>query len=565
MDKKRNFILELISRIDEDMVDRILNRRYALWGGKAKHRRKLFTSIVAVAASILLIVSAVFVILPYINKQVPVYQGMTVSNNAPAMGEISSSNKADVAKQLFEPYHTRGALNRSLSLLSNVSATHDIDVQETLDNSDRNSSISVSGESYYAQKNEDIYIYVHLSNPDGFEILSFTLNGVKYSSYMFEEGSDMETLVLKLNVGDSEMQMLEYTIDAIKYVDGTEIKDVQMDGERTVQIGVGTEKQPTATITDESIGLTQMQFTVSISDERNMLGAEECRVYAVLYDGHQLVRQQEISNLESETVVFPNLISGKCYQYAIIAEYDAWDGSGIRAHVLIKQTVETLTKIQILDEDVWFGARKFRIETNRISTPTSLEVYQGEVLIRTLPLQYPVVDGLIPGEEYRVVLTYDNAETNQSETVERLFIHQAKQTPVAADGMEIQIAGSDVQLYDPNDGVYKQRPVLHISSEQDVNVRAITSGVITAISSDSVCVEDKLGGYEVEYRNLLFVDENLQVGATVEAGQVLGLIASSQVSAANGESQLILYVRAASDASWKTEEAKAFLSLKKMS
>ena len=382
---------------------------------------------------------------------------------------------------------------------------------------------------------------------------------------MFEEGSDMETLVLKLNVGDSEMQMLEYTIDAIKYVDGTEIKDVQMDGERTVQIGVGTEKQPTATITDESIGLTQMQFTVSISDERNMLGAEECRVYAVLYDGHQLVRQQEISNLESETVVFPNLISGKCYQYAIIAEYDAWDGSGIRAHVLIKQTVETLTKIQILDEDVWFGARKFRIETNRISTPTSLEVYQGEVLIRTLPLQYPVVDGLIPGEEYRVVLTYDNAETNQSETVERLFIHQAKQTPVAADGMEIQIAGSDVQLYDPNDGVYKQRPVLHISSEQDVNVRAITSGVITAISSDSVCVEDKLGGYEVEYRNLLFVDENLQVGATVEAGQVLGLIASSQVSAANGESQLILYVRAASDASWKTEEAKAFLSLKKMS
>ena len=34
---------------------------------------------------------------------------------------------------------------------------------------------------------------------------------------MFEEGSDMETIVLKYNVGDTA-GIVEYTIDAIKYI-----------------------------------------------------------------------------------------------------------------------------------------------------------------------------------------------------------------------------------------------------------------------------------------------------------------------------------------------------------
>ena len=53
----------------------------------------------------------------------------------------------------------------------------------------------------------------------------------------FEPGSDMENLILKYNIGNvSGLQ--EYTIDAIKYVDGELIKDVKMQGDQTVRVEV---------------------------------------------------------------------------------------------------------------------------------------------------------------------------------------------------------------------------------------------------------------------------------------------------------------------------------------
>lgn len=76
---------------------------------------------------------------------------------------------------------------------------------------------------YYATPNQDIYISIHIDNPDSYEILSFTLNGKKYTGYMFEEGSDMETIILKYNVGNTS-GIVSYTIDAIKYVDGTPLR-----------------------------------------------------------------------------------------------------------------------------------------------------------------------------------------------------------------------------------------------------------------------------------------------------------------------------------------------------
>ena len=94
--------------------------------------------------------------------------------------------------------------------------------------------ISSADKIYYADKNQDIYITIKLSNPDSYEIMSFTLNGNKYSSYMFEQGSDMENLILKHNVGNAA-GIVDYTIDAIKYIDGTDIKDVIMDGDKTVK------------------------------------------------------------------------------------------------------------------------------------------------------------------------------------------------------------------------------------------------------------------------------------------------------------------------------------------
>ena len=92
--------------------------------------------------------------------------------------------------------------------------------------------------SYFVTKSETFIIAVKLSNPNDYEIQSFTLNGTKYANYMFEAGSDMETLYLKVTAPD-DPGYVAYTIDAIKYIDGTEIKDVDMTkGDQTIKVGI---------------------------------------------------------------------------------------------------------------------------------------------------------------------------------------------------------------------------------------------------------------------------------------------------------------------------------------
>ena len=53
--------------------------------------------------------------------------------------------------------------------------------------------------------------------------------------------------------GDAE-GIVEYTIDAIKYIDGTEIKDVIIDGNKTVMAGVKIQNQVSANISKGSMG-----------------------------------------------------------------------------------------------------------------------------------------------------------------------------------------------------------------------------------------------------------------------------------------------------------------------
>ena len=149
-----------------------------------------------------------------IEKQVPVYEGMTVYSTT------------DVA----------GINNIGLELFSNTKITNngDIDIYNASKGKD---DLNPEGCNYYADLNEDVYIHIHINNPDEFEILSFTLNGEKYSSYMFEYGSNMEVIIIKVNVG-RESGIKEYTIDAIKYIDKQAIKDVIIHGEKTISIFV---------------------------------------------------------------------------------------------------------------------------------------------------------------------------------------------------------------------------------------------------------------------------------------------------------------------------------------
>ena len=150
---------------------------------------------------------------PDIEGVVPVYQGMTLESQE----EVSTYNLRSKNRYFENHFKISNGFRESIDDFLDIITTEKVE--------------------YYADKGETFNVVVHIYNPSSYEILSFTLNGYKYQAYEFKEGSNSTRLIIEVNAG-LVSGLKEYTIDAIKYIDGTEIKDVQMDGEKTVKAGV---------------------------------------------------------------------------------------------------------------------------------------------------------------------------------------------------------------------------------------------------------------------------------------------------------------------------------------
>ena len=292
MANKNIFTLDAVSGIDNDIVEKNLIKRSVMWHNKVIRKKKPFIPIIAAAATFIIVLSSVLMLLP--NSQVPIYVGMTVSNEAPVVETANAPGLFNGSSLLF----TEGYSYPTLSIATLDASSSNDSKKDKDKNKGENGSHSMEASSgpYYAQPNEDIYILVHISNPGGYEILSFTLNGVKYSSYMFEPGSDLETLILKYNVGNVE-GVQQYTIDAIKYVDGEEIKDVRMEGDRTIEVLVGSDG------TDVDLNARFSGWDLVISPVWSDAFTGEKKLLSLgLYDGETLVME-----LEPDATVFKNL------------------------------------------------------------------------------------------------------------------------------------------------------------------------------------------------------------------------------------------------------------------
>ena len=305
MNDKHLFTLDVVSSIDDDILDKNLEKRFNLWFKKGKRKPRRWIPIVAAAACLCILISALALLVPGGNgKQVPVYRGMTVSNDAPAVEQAHAPLTYPTFSFLTAP--TGPLPSYDISLLGdddmpgqnkpNDGQGKDDTPGENKPNDGQGKDDApgqnkpnenqgnyndapdiMFGQTYYALKNEDIYIHIHLSNPDEFEILSFTLNGKKYSSNMFEYGSDLQTLILKYNVGDVD-GLQEYTIDAIKYVDGEKIKDVRMEGDKTVKVFVNDEKDV-------------LQFNAELSFTTMTIAPTKPLLSLALYEGETLLRE----------------------------------------------------------------------------------------------------------------------------------------------------------------------------------------------------------------------------------------------------------------------------------
>ena len=382
MNDKHLFTLDVVSSIDDDIVDKNLEKRFNLWFKRGKRKPMRWIPIVAAAACLCILVSALALLVPGGNgKQVPVYRGMTVSNDAPAVEQAHAPLTYPTFSFLTAP--TGPLPSYDISLLGdddmpgenkpndgqgkddapgqnkpNDGQGKDDAPGQNKPNEDQgnydNAPDIMFGQTYYALKNEDIYIHIHLSNPDEFEILSFTLNGKKYSSNMFEYGSDLQTLILKYNVGDVD-GLQEYTIDAIKYVDGEKIKDVRMEGDKTVKVFVNDEKDV-------------LQFNAELSFTTLTIAPTKPLLSLALYEGETLLRELSPTDIEITDLPFDKRLILK-------ATYS--DGTQTREAQHIFDT-QKLSQGLIIDESgVIRGMGSCTDTTLYINNPVGNEAFSG--------------------------------------------------------------------------------------------------------------------------------------------------------------------------------------------
>ncbi len=480
---KRELDIEIISNIDDDIIEKNSKRRFELFTKMVERRKKKKKVTIAwfsAAASLLLVVGIISILIPILGnqdpvvtpptKQVPVYQGMTVSNEMPDIASLSAKQGGVMSQLLGNGNIYIGAQRRLAHNGIDQKDPYNRGDGNKLEDAVRDKFIAVEPDKnmYYAKKNQDVYITVHILNPDNFEILSFTLNGKKYSTYMFEEGSDMENLILKVNIGETD-GLLEYTIDAIKYVDGEDIKDVRMDGDRTVKITVYPENQPLPTITNETVTYTNISFEVSVEDKLGLIDTEHEKLYAVLYDGETLVYSNEISK-DKATVNFDSLAPDKLYQYAIIGVYDALDGNGISAHILMQKAFYTPYVITL--NDFAFSERTLNFTPTWSDEYTgdksfiSLAIYEGDKLVAEFPVDTVEISGFNFGKSY--ILKGSYLYGGKTETLEYAF-----NTP-KSEGLKLNSNGEISGIGSCTDTVlYLDRPIADEAFKGNTDIKTV--------------------------------------------------------------------------------------------
>ena len=373
------------------------------------------------------------------DKQVPVYQGMTITKSNSVLSLASyrmsgitllSANNENNGNNGNHYGHYKGDHTDRNDTIDEDNPYPDNNANENIEEEIK-SSLNVIGSPdtiYYATPNEDIYINIHIDNPDSFEIMSFTLNGKKYSSYMFEEGSDMETIVLKYNVGDAT-GIVEYTIDAIKYIDGTEIKDVIIDGNKTVMAGIRTENQVVASVTDVDIDTNVLSFNVNVKDNNSLVEFSKGALKAVIYDGFNIISEKDIA-VGNNSVIFDGLKTNTLYQYAVVGYYDDLSGGGFGMNVLYKDAFYTdsvvlFDNITVGQESISFGYLWH--EDHQGKAISALKLYKGDAFIKDITAGATTVNELLSGTTYKLVAEYPNADKTESIYLE--FATLAKTTP----------------------------------------------------------------------------------------------------------------------------------------
>lgn len=374
---------------------------------------------------VLVLLIAIVSIVSIINyRNTPVYQGMDADN----MPAVRSSNRELYSDMDIYRKNIRG-LNRNVRYKEHEDHTNNKygdKFDEQIEELEQQIGIIVDDRIVcYAQPGEVVIITVKIDNPKFFEILSFTLNGKLYQTFEFVDGSDSSQIKVKFTVQETS-GLQEITIDAIKYVDDTTIKNVRFEGDKTIKLGVTYQNPPQVSEVNEINSGSNFALSFNVSDVDNLINLSNgLNIY--LFDTETLVYTNKLV-LGNNLIPYSNLKLGSVYTYVIMGVYDLYDGLGKKAYVLYQNTFTTqngytYNLVTPTYDSVLLSYNKLEGFNGSLK---EINVYKGEELVQTLTenLENAEVFGLLSNTEYKVVTTYkysilvNNVSVEQEQSIE---------------------------------------------------------------------------------------------------------------------------------------------------
>jgi len=279
---------------------------------------------------------------------------------------------------------------------------------------------------YYGNPNAQALLHIYFLNPLRFEILSFTFNNEKYQSFQFADGSTSETLILPVTL-PSVSGKYSYSIDQIKYVEGTVIKDVQIEGDQTLRVGVTFQQLPTVLSTNTLVSKDTISSQLSVSDPLNILTDPLADLKVFLLQNNEVIDSQDLV-LGNQEMSFSSLRSGENYQVTAVALMDRLDGMGYQQHILSSEDLTTdallaFGGIQVGAQSVSFTL--IQADPLLQGQITRIALFEGEELVETLTdVSQREFAGLFSDTTYMIEVDYTYTIAN-TETIAILTINQS--------------------------------------------------------------------------------------------------------------------------------------------
>lgn len=236
----------------------------------------------------------------------------------------------------------------------------------------------VSNYDYYFDPDSNVIITIDLDNKEQFEILSITINGYKYNSYEFLDGSNGTNIYLKYNL-PAESGKTSIYVDSIKYIDGTNIKESKFIGDREVEIGISY-SIPLVEIYNIEKTCTSIKFAINYPIDLEL----ELEVL----NNNEVVYSSVVTNL----IKIDNLAPGTTYNLIIKGEMDLLDGRGLRKIELYNKDISTELPFTY---EVISGTNYIEVKTDH-----SCNIYLNNNLVNNH------ITGLEPGVTYKLTLEY---------------------------------------------------------------------------------------------------------------------------------------------------------------